>query len=42
MLHISRITNGELIFDNLKDYVDIEEEKLGSYLIVMAITINGH
>ncbi|MVZ63118.1 hypothetical protein GQF63_13865 [Sphingobacterium humi] len=27
MRHISRISNGELIFDNLKDYVDIEGGK---------------
>ena len=27
MKNISRITNGELIFENLKDYVDIDEKK---------------
>lgn len=27
MRHISRITNGELIFDNLQDYIDIEGGK---------------
>jgi hypothetical protein len=27
MENISRITNGDLIFENLKDYVDIEEKK---------------
>ncbi len=27
MENISRITNGDLVFENLKDYVDIEEKK---------------
>ncbi len=27
MKNVSRITNGDLVFENLKDYVDIEEKK---------------
>jgi hypothetical protein len=37
MENISRITNGDLIFENLKDYVDIEEKKAW-----VSFTCKGH